>query len=610
MGWTAGVDRAFLYVITESNWNDLLGATGSLNYLKDSPTFDGSIVVTKGLIVNESGGDFDTRIEGLNKPNLFFVDAGNDRVGINIAASLDAQLHVLAGATTTVGLVVEALASASVATQQWHYNETISAQLSLKAGETILELGGRNLGNNIPGPKMMVSRNVNAGAEGPAAGSLMLERYSGVDRYFWADDNNLLRTHSTPPTGSSGSPTVADTAGSVCGDQSAWHTWNNSTSIIASNLQVNGTGPHVFGTAPLDYYQIRIGGSFTSQGGSTKAAALNIETSLIAATNDTTFQSIMRIGDCTITTQNDSKTIGVLSSLYLNEPGIQKGNDTVTLAATLYIATAPTEGATNAALYVAVGSSILRGNLKVGAADTIDGQCHILAGSTSTVGLVVEALGSASVDCQQWHYNGTEAIDIVLNATTTSIRTIARDLGNDVKGTGLELTRNTNDGAEGPAAAYILMQTASASRFLWIDNTNDLRTHNVAPTGSSGSPTVIDTIGTVVGSQSSPKAIKNIIHEWKDGDAYKALTQILKTPVYDFTYKDGQRKGQFTGIAIENGDNPWYGMDPAPKNDYVPEGTAKALNEVNIAGYMILGFRAMQQEIDTLRSKVKQLEAN
>src|SRR5690606_10317998 len=35
-----------------------------------------------GVIVNEAGGDFDVRIEGDGDANLFFTDAGNDRVGI------------------------------------------------------------------------------------------------------------------------------------------------------------------------------------------------------------------------------------------------------------------------------------------------------------------------------------------------------------------------------------------------------------------------------------------------------------------------------------------------------------------------------------------------
>ena len=37
------------------------------------------------VIINESGGDKDTRIEGLNDNNLLYVDASTDRVGVGVA---------------------------------------------------------------------------------------------------------------------------------------------------------------------------------------------------------------------------------------------------------------------------------------------------------------------------------------------------------------------------------------------------------------------------------------------------------------------------------------------------------------------------------------------
>ncbi len=44
--------------------------------------FFDTVVIDQGLIVNEGGGDNDTRIEGDTDANLLYVDAGNDRVGI------------------------------------------------------------------------------------------------------------------------------------------------------------------------------------------------------------------------------------------------------------------------------------------------------------------------------------------------------------------------------------------------------------------------------------------------------------------------------------------------------------------------------------------------
>lgn len=65
---------------------------------------DRSIIFQGGLVVNEQGLDQDTRIEGDTNANLFYVDAGNDRVGIRTNAPTD-PLHVN-GSTSLDGAVV------------------------------------------------------------------------------------------------------------------------------------------------------------------------------------------------------------------------------------------------------------------------------------------------------------------------------------------------------------------------------------------------------------------------------------------------------------------------------------------------------------------------
>ena len=59
-------------------------------------TFASWITVTEGLIVNESGGDNDVRMESQNNDNMFRLDASTDRIGIG-TSSPDATL-VVAGA--------------------------------------------------------------------------------------------------------------------------------------------------------------------------------------------------------------------------------------------------------------------------------------------------------------------------------------------------------------------------------------------------------------------------------------------------------------------------------------------------------------------------------
>ncbi|MCP4710622.1 MAG: hypothetical protein GY869_18515, partial [Planctomycetes bacterium] len=45
----------------------------------------GAVVVNGGLTINESGSDVDMRVEGISDPNLFYVDAEKNRVGIGTA---------------------------------------------------------------------------------------------------------------------------------------------------------------------------------------------------------------------------------------------------------------------------------------------------------------------------------------------------------------------------------------------------------------------------------------------------------------------------------------------------------------------------------------------
>ena len=67
----------------------VFGEEGSIDPSLNSTeaTFDfKSIVLTEEIIVNEGGGDNDTRFEGDNNANLLYLDAGNDRVGIGTAS--------------------------------------------------------------------------------------------------------------------------------------------------------------------------------------------------------------------------------------------------------------------------------------------------------------------------------------------------------------------------------------------------------------------------------------------------------------------------------------------------------------------------------------------
>lgn len=53
----------------------------------------GAFSLEGGVVINEAGGDFDTRVEGDTEQNLLFIDASTDRVGVGTATPGN-RLHV------------------------------------------------------------------------------------------------------------------------------------------------------------------------------------------------------------------------------------------------------------------------------------------------------------------------------------------------------------------------------------------------------------------------------------------------------------------------------------------------------------------------------------
>lgn len=233
---------------------------------------------------------------------------------------------------------------------------------------------------------------------------------------------------------------------------------------------------------------------------------------------------------------------------------------------------------------------------------TPDAQLDINARNTTTVGLIVNAFASATADTQRWDFNGTTRIRASLLGAATSLECVAEDLGNNVAGPSIKLFATTNVGAEGPAPGTLFLEEADGQdQYIYVDNSGDVRIHTAAPTGSTGTPTVDITAGIVVGTQTSWHEAKDIIGEGILPEL--ALQSILDTKIEHFTFKSGSMCNQdYHGPVIySKKDKPWFGQDWRCDKP--------SLNTINIAGYSIQAFKALNSKCVELERKLNELSA-
>ena len=160
------------------------------------------------------------------------------------------------------------------------------------------------------------------------------------------------------------------------------------------------------------------------------------------------------------------------------------------------------------------------------------------------------------------------------------------DLGVDVAGPLLLVGRNSN--ATGPASGTIRFVDRSGSNlFLWSDDTGVMRVHSAAPTTLAS-----DTAGTVVGTQTSMAAAKNLLGEVGDPiEAIRAIIEAAKSGLRRFTYKTGTfGNEEFAGVVTDFA--PRYGMD---RDESHPAG--KSLNEIQLFGDLIRSVAYLAEKL-------------
>lgn len=167
---------------------------------------------------------------------------------------------------------------------------------------------------------------------------------------------------------------------------------------IADEIIVSGTGPNAIGGATVGWAQLHMPGDFTSDGSSTVLVGMRIDGGLTGAIADTSYLVGTQLVN-NIITQIATESIANVAQLRIHEPNIINnltGGGVITVAATVYIVDAPTEGATNAALYVVAGDTNLS---TVTVRSTLD-VAGALTATTGTFSGLLQNTGGAKLEIQ------------------------------------------------------------------------------------------------------------------------------------------------------------------------------------------------------------------
>jgi hypothetical protein len=213
-----------------------------------------------------------------------------------------------------------------------------------------------------------------------------------------------------------------------------------------------------------------------------------------------------------------------------------------------------------------------------------DGQVLVGTGSAA------EPVLAASTDTDTGLYwDGSDGLFVTLGGTarvlfsgTTAVGAVTYAAGAAAPGPMIGVGRNTS--GAGAAGRLSLVNLGGTQYYLWVDASGNFRIHTTTPVEGSG-----DTSGTVVGTQSSCLASKDLLGEWHDTDA--SLTLIRATPLHRFKYKDGRfRESDFMGVVTDF--SPAFGMD---------EG--RSLNTPSAIGHLFAAIKALAARLEAVEAR-------
>lgn len=179
----------------------------------------------------------------------------------------------------------------------------------------------------------------------------------------------------------------------------------NAATFQAGGVQYSGTGPYGFGATDV-LQQFTLGGTFTSPGTSTRVHGFSTVTAVTGVAGDTGYIAGVFFA-CSVVTQTATEDIGYIAQVDINEPQITDNlTGDITVASTVRIRNAPTEGLTNYAVHIQSGDVALdSGNLTVAGdvavanfLDFTSSGLTISSGSATPTRSVHTILGEGGVD--------------------------------------------------------------------------------------------------------------------------------------------------------------------------------------------------------------------
>lgn len=203
------------------------------------------------IVFNDTGADVDTRIEGDNEVNLFYLDASTDRIGLADSAP-DARLEIL-GATSGIPLITRNAAT-TPGNGYVHQNNAGSTLFAISSAGAISAVSGNGLTTlnatdlqlNNPGSSVSITHNTST-----ASSNLILRAGTGATSNVVIQSSNVERAV-FGPSEAVFNDTGADTDFRIEGD-----TVDN-LFYLDAGLEVIGIG-----TAPVSGQRVKIEGTGT-----------------------------------------------------------------------------------------------------------------------------------------------------------------------------------------------------------------------------------------------------------------------------------------------------------------------------------------------------------